>query len=54
MSKQRLHWKNLILLLQMLQSGFQGEGKDVFNLFQKADILCDDLKTAAHNYNTIV
>jgi len=30
MSKQPLHWKNLILLLQMVESGFQQEGQDVF------------------------
>ncbi len=46
MSKQPLHWKNLILLLQMLESSFQQEGQDVFYSFP------DDLTGAAQDYST--
>lgn len=51
MSKQPLHWENLILLLQMLESGFQQEGQDVFYPFHEADTLPGDLRSAAQDYS---
>lgn len=40
MSKQPLHWKNLILLLQMLQSSLQRDRQDVFcPLHELAEII---------------